>query len=100
MDLNYSPEELAFRDEVRAWLRENLPADLRDKVASYERSHPRRPAALAPDPRQAGLGRAVLAEGMRRHRLERGAALHLRGGVRLRRHAAADPVRPHDVRRR
>src|SRR5687768_1048042 len=35
MDLNYSPEELAFRDEVRAWLTANLPADLRDKVASY-----------------------------------------------------------------
>ena len=36
MDLNYSPEELAFRDAVRAWLRENLPADLREKVARYE----------------------------------------------------------------
>ena len=30
MDLNYSPEETAFRDEVRAWLRDNLPAELRD----------------------------------------------------------------------
>jgi alkylation response protein AidB-like acyl-CoA dehydrogenase len=36
MDLNYSAEELAFRDEVRSWLQENLPADLREKVASYE----------------------------------------------------------------
>ena len=36
MDLNYSPEELAFRDEVRAWLRENLPADLREKVVTYQ----------------------------------------------------------------
>jgi alkylation response protein AidB-like acyl-CoA dehydrogenase len=35
MDLNYSPEETAFRDEVRGWLRENLPGDLREKVASY-----------------------------------------------------------------
>jgi alkylation response protein AidB-like acyl-CoA dehydrogenase len=35
MDLNYSPDELAFRDEVRTWLRENLPADLREKVATY-----------------------------------------------------------------
>ncbi len=31
MDLNYSPDELAFRDEVRSWLRANLPADLREK---------------------------------------------------------------------
>jgi alkylation response protein AidB-like acyl-CoA dehydrogenase len=35
VDLNYSPEELAFRDEVRAWLQANLPRDLKDKVASY-----------------------------------------------------------------
>jgi alkylation response protein AidB-like acyl-CoA dehydrogenase len=35
MDLNYSAEELAFRDEVRGWLRANLPADLREKVESY-----------------------------------------------------------------
>jgi alkylation response protein AidB-like acyl-CoA dehydrogenase len=35
MDLGYSPDELAFRDEVRAWLRANLPEDLRAKVASY-----------------------------------------------------------------
>ncbi len=36
MDLNYSAEELAFRDEVRAWLGANLPAELREKVERYE----------------------------------------------------------------
>ena len=36
MDLNYSPEELAFREEVRSWLNANLPKDLKDKVANYE----------------------------------------------------------------
>ncbi|MGE5638874.1 MAG: acyl-CoA dehydrogenase family protein [Clostridia bacterium] len=36
MDLNYSAEELAFRDEVRAWLQQNLPQELREKVASYD----------------------------------------------------------------
>jgi len=36
MDLNYSAEELAFRDATRSWLEKNLPADLRDKVANYE----------------------------------------------------------------
>ncbi|MEO7744472.1 MAG: acyl-CoA dehydrogenase family protein [Usitatibacter sp.] len=35
MDLNYSPEETAFRDTVRDWLAANLPADLRDKVVAY-----------------------------------------------------------------
>ena len=35
MDLNYSTEDLAFRDEVRRWLGENLPADLRDKVVQH-----------------------------------------------------------------
>jgi alkylation response protein AidB-like acyl-CoA dehydrogenase len=36
MDLNYSPEELAFRDEIRDWLKENLPEDLRRKSAEGE----------------------------------------------------------------
>jgi alkylation response protein AidB-like acyl-CoA dehydrogenase len=36
MDLNYSAEELAFRDEIRTWLEKNLPAELRDKMARYE----------------------------------------------------------------
>jgi len=35
MDLNYSAEELAFRDEVRAWLGANLPKDLKGKVDRY-----------------------------------------------------------------
>ena len=35
MDLNYSPEETAFRDEVRTWIRANLPTELRDKVLNY-----------------------------------------------------------------
>ena len=35
MDLNYSAEDRAFRDEVRMWIRTNLPDDLRDKVVHY-----------------------------------------------------------------
>ena len=35
MDLNYSPEEAAFREDVRSWLASHLPGDLKDKVASY-----------------------------------------------------------------
>ena len=34
MDLNYSADELAFRDHVRGWLRDNLPTDLREIVAA------------------------------------------------------------------
>jgi hypothetical protein len=33
MDLAYSPEDVAFRDEVRAWIASALPNDLRDKAA-------------------------------------------------------------------
>ena len=36
MNLSYSADELAFRDEVRVWLRGNLPGELRDKVIRYE----------------------------------------------------------------
>jgi alkylation response protein AidB-like acyl-CoA dehydrogenase len=36
MDLNYSHEELSFRDEVRAWLAANLPRELKEKVERYE----------------------------------------------------------------
>ncbi len=36
MDLNYSKEEIAFRDDVSAWLADNLPRDLSDKVARYD----------------------------------------------------------------
>ena len=32
MDLSYSPEEQAFRDEVRAFLQTSLPSELADKV--------------------------------------------------------------------
>ena len=32
MNLNYTAEELAFRDEVRAFLDEKLPADIAAKV--------------------------------------------------------------------
>ncbi len=36
MDLNYSQDESSFRDEVRGWIKQNLPQDLRDKIANYD----------------------------------------------------------------
>ncbi|MDQ6618989.1 MAG: acyl-CoA dehydrogenase family protein [Pseudomonadota bacterium] len=35
MDLDYSAAERAFRDEVRGWLNDHLPADLREQVVRY-----------------------------------------------------------------
>jgi hypothetical protein len=32
MDLAFTPEELAFRDEIRTWVKANLPADISQKV--------------------------------------------------------------------
>ena len=32
MDLRLSPEEQAFREEVRAFIRDNLPADIRERM--------------------------------------------------------------------
>ncbi len=32
MDLRLTPEEVAFRDEVRAFIRDNLPADIRERM--------------------------------------------------------------------
>ncbi len=37
MDLDYAPEDLAFREHVRAWLADKLPADLQHKVLNHQR---------------------------------------------------------------
>ena len=37
MDLTWNSEEIAFRDEVRAFLREKFPTDLRDKCFRHQR---------------------------------------------------------------
>jgi len=39
MDLNYTVEELAFRDEVRDFVRDNLPRDVARKVLEHRRLH-------------------------------------------------------------
>ena len=39
MDLNFSPEETAFRDEVREFIAANLPGDIRDRVRRGDDSH-------------------------------------------------------------
>src|ERR1051326_7996395 len=37
MDLRFTPEELAFRDEVRSFMRTALPADIRSKLVEGRR---------------------------------------------------------------
>ncbi|MEP7283194.1 MAG: acyl-CoA dehydrogenase family protein, partial [Rubrivivax sp.] len=37
MDLNFTPEELAFRDEIRAWVRAHLPQEISTKVHQAQR---------------------------------------------------------------
>lgn len=39
MDLHFTAEELAFRDEIRTWVRANLPADIAHKVHNGLRLH-------------------------------------------------------------
>jgi alkylation response protein AidB-like acyl-CoA dehydrogenase len=39
MDLRLTAEELAFRDEVRAFIRDNLPADIRDRMQEGHPAH-------------------------------------------------------------
>ncbi len=41
MDLNFNQEELQFRDEVRAFLRDELPQDMVDRVRRGDDSHTR-----------------------------------------------------------
>ena len=40
MEIEYNAEERAFRDEVRAFLNDNLPAEVAEKVKSYKRLTP------------------------------------------------------------
>ena len=37
MDLAFTPEELAFRDEIRAWVKDHLPQDIAAKVHQAQR---------------------------------------------------------------
>jgi alkylation response protein AidB-like acyl-CoA dehydrogenase len=41
MDLDFSTEELAFRDKVRQFLASQLPADIRDRISRGDHSHVR-----------------------------------------------------------
>ena len=77
MDLEFTAEETAFRDEVQAFLAAQLPAALSDKVLRgrpLTRGH----GWLARRAEPARLAGQPLAGGVRRHRLEQHAEVHLR----------------------
>ena len=80
MDLAFSKEEIAFREEVRAFFRDNVPPETRRKMVEGRHLSKDEMVAVA-HPEQEGLGRAALAEGVWRHRLDAGAALHLPRGA-------------------
>ena len=57
MDLRFTPEEVAFRDEVRAFIRDNLPAEIRERMRLGYGPRKQDTVALAAHPEQARAGR-------------------------------------------
>jgi hypothetical protein len=37
MDLSYTPAQRAFREDVRAFIKGQIPPDIRDKVLAHQR---------------------------------------------------------------
>ena len=98
MDLAFTPEEQKFADEVRAFVKANLPADVRDKVEERQASRPRRLHALAAGAREEGLAGLHLAQEAWRPGLHAGPALHLREYLRRGVRAGHHSVRHQDGR--
>ena len=98
MDLRFTPEEQAFRDEVRAFIRDNLPAEIRERMRLGYGAAQAGHRGLAAHPEQARLGGDVLAEGMGRAGLDLGAEDDLPGGEPDRAGAGAVVVQHHHAR--
>ena len=47
MDLRYTPEDERFREHVRSWLKENLPAERPETLGAASRIRGITPAALS-----------------------------------------------------
>jgi len=92
MDLAFTPEELAFRDEIRTWVHANLPKHISDKVHAAQR--------LTRDDMQTWakiLGKkGWLAPAIWRSGLERGAKAPVRRRMRPGRRAARRALRSGD----
>ncbi len=77
MDLAFTREEIAFRDEVRAFFKDNVPPATRQKMVEGRHLTKDEMVDLVAHPEQERLGRVALAEGIWRHRLDLGAAIYL-----------------------
>ena len=82
MDLTFGKEELAFQQEVRGWLKENLTPEIVGEIEGRpERLHAQGAAdRLAEAPGEEGLAVHRLAQGIRRAGLHHDAEVHLRDG--------------------
>ena len=81
MDLAFSKEEMAFREEVRAFFRDNVPPETRRKMVEGRHLSKDEMVTWWRILNKKGWGVLALAEGIWRHRLDLGAALHLQRGA-------------------
>ncbi len=79
MDLNFTAEEIAFRDEARHFFRTAIPQSIRAKVAEGEGLTRDDMITSPADPQPARLGDAELAGGVGRQGLVAGAGLSVPG---------------------
>ena len=93
MDLEFSAAEKTFRSDVRAFIRENLPAALARKCSGYKRLTRDDLLSWHRILHAQRLVRAHLAGEVRRARLDRHRAAHLRRGMQCCRRAAGHRVR-------
>ena len=93
MDLVLTPEERAFQEEVRSFIRDRLPDDVRERTWSGARMDKEGQAGWEKILNERGLAGSELAGGARGHRLDPSPALPLRGGDGGRVRPAADAVR-------
>ena len=63
MDLRFTPEEIAFREEVRAFIRDNLPKETRERLRLGHPPSKQDIVDVAAHPEQARLGGDQLGEG-------------------------------------
>ena len=93
MDLEYSAAEKSFRDEIRAFIGQNLPKDVAAKVLGHKRLSREDIIGWHRILHTRGWSAPDVAEGIRRSGLDRRRAAHLRRGVHGRGRAARHRVR-------